>query len=180
MINSYTIVETEESGGLPQLNVETYEEQLVWLFISFIALYFLVSRFALPKVTAVLEHRDELITNDLDTAEKLKQKSDTVLAAYEASLKSARQEAQELSIKTKEKVMLSHAGAQHKLDDELGAKADEAEARISSAVDDALSSLDTVANEVTSALVSKLSGTKANDKDVAAAVKASFSAMRRA
>jgi len=180
MINSYTVVETEESGGLPQLNVSSYEEQLVWLFISFIALYILVSRFALPKVTAVLEHRDEIITNDLDTAEKLKQKSDTVFAAYEASLKSARQEAHDLSIKTKEKIVLDLAVSQHKLDGELGAKAEAAEAKITSAVEDALGSLDTVANEVTSALVTKLSGTKADDKEIAAAVKTSFSAMKGA
>lgn len=180
MINSYIIVELEESGGLPQLNVSTYEEQLVWLFISFIALYILVSRFALPKVKAVLEHRDEIITNDLDTAEKLKQKSDTVFAAYEASLKGARQEAHDLSIKTKEKLTLDLAGAQHKLDGELGVKADAAEAKIASAVEEALSSLDTVASDVTSALVTKLSGTKADDKDVAAAVKTAFSTMRGA
>ena len=68
MVNSYTVVEDEGGGKLPQLNTSTYEEQLAWLFITFVVFYFVVSRFALPKISNVLENREEIIASDLDMA----------------------------------------------------------------------------------------------------------------
>ncbi|MCK5167961.1 MAG: hypothetical protein KAQ66_11580, partial [Rhodospirillaceae bacterium] len=37
-------------GGLPQLDLSTYSSQVVWLVISFAALYALMSTVALPRI----------------------------------------------------------------------------------------------------------------------------------
>ena len=63
------------SGGLPQLNPDFFSPQLIWLGISFITLYYLMSKVALPKVAEVLEERQERITNDLDRAGNLRRQA---------------------------------------------------------------------------------------------------------
>ena len=57
---------------LPQLDVQTYASQIFWLVVSFIVLYFLVAKVAMPRISEVLEERQERIEDDLDKAETLK------------------------------------------------------------------------------------------------------------
>ena len=81
-------------GSLPQLDVATYPSQLFWLLVSFVALYLLLSKVALPRVSEVLESRQERIDNDLAKAQQLRDEAATVQAAYEASLAESRTKAQ--------------------------------------------------------------------------------------
>ncbi len=77
MAEAHTEVAHKEAG-LPQLNIATFEEQVVWLFLTFIVLFVIVSRLVLPRVTKVLEEREERIANDLDTAERLRKDAEDV------------------------------------------------------------------------------------------------------
>jgi F-type H+-transporting ATPase subunit b len=66
--------------------MEDFAPQMVWLVISFIALYLLMARVALPRVADVLETRHGRIADDLDQAAQLKSQAETVIAEYEAAL----------------------------------------------------------------------------------------------
>ena len=82
MVETYTtLVEDSGGGGLPQLDASSYEEQIVWLFLTFFVLYFVVSKVALPRIGTVLVAREETIAEDLDTAERRKRESDEVKEA---------------------------------------------------------------------------------------------------
>ena len=50
----------EEKGGFPQLDISTYASQVFWLFISFVLIYALMSKVALPKVGAVIDTRNAM------------------------------------------------------------------------------------------------------------------------
>ena len=47
----------ERESKLPQLDPTTFEPQLIWLFITFLALYLVMSKSALPKIGSILEER---------------------------------------------------------------------------------------------------------------------------
>ncbi|MDP6688760.1 MAG: F0F1 ATP synthase subunit B', partial [Alphaproteobacteria bacterium] len=79
---------------MPQFWMEDFAPQMVWLVISFIALYLLMARVALPRVANVLETRHGRIADDLDQAQQLKTQAETVIAEYEAALAEARSDAQ--------------------------------------------------------------------------------------
>lgn len=169
-----------QGAGLPQLNIATFEEQVVWLFLTFIVLFVIVSRAVLPRVTKVLEEREERIANDLDTAERLKKDAEDVKNAYEEAVAKARKQAQETILGAKEKIQADIAKAQADLDAELSARAAEAEARIAKAKDEALADVGDVAAEVAGELVSKLAGLDSGDAAVSKAVEAALSTRKGA
>ena len=164
----------KDAGGLPQLDFATYEEQLVWLFLSFIVLFVIVSRFALPKIGKVLEEREERIADDLDRAERLKKDAEEVKASYEEAVADARSRAQHVMLETKAAVQADIAKAQSELDAKLMTQAEEAEARIAKAKDDALAGLGSVAEEVAVDMIAKLTGNEADQAEVSEAVSAAL------
>ncbi len=79
---------------MPQLDPLVFVPQLVWLAISFVILYLLLARLALPRIGDAIEARQDRIAHDLDTAATLKSEAEAVLRAYERTMAEARSEAQ--------------------------------------------------------------------------------------
>ena len=61
--------------GMPALCGDWYANQIFWLVITLVVIYFVLSKVALPRIAAVLAERQGTITNDIAMAEELKQKA---------------------------------------------------------------------------------------------------------
>ena len=59
---------------MPQFDPSVWPPQLIWMVITFVALYFLMSRVALPRITDVLEEREFKINDALRKATGLKER----------------------------------------------------------------------------------------------------------
>lgn len=165
----------QEAGGLPQLNViadGTYTNQVAWLVLTFVLLYVVVSRLVVPRVTSVMEEREEKIAGDLDHAERLRTEAQGVRESYEASIADARLRAQQTLADAKEAAKAELARAQAKLDEKLKADADAAEARINDAKTEALKGLEGIAAEVAADMIAKLGGGDVSADTVGKAVSA--------
>src|SRR3546814_11518836 len=68
---------------MPQLDPAFWPTQLFWLAITFIALYLVIWRIALPRIADVLEARQRKLDDDLKKAAALKDAAAAILAAYE-------------------------------------------------------------------------------------------------
>ena len=44
----------ESAGGMPQLDFSTFPNQIFWLLVTLVVIYFVLSRIALPRIAAVL------------------------------------------------------------------------------------------------------------------------------
>lgn len=161
---------------MPQLNPEFFGPQLVWLAITFVALYVVLSRLVLPRIAGVLEARQNRIADDLDKAEVLGRDSETVLAEYEAALAEARDKAHALSAETHAKVAAEAERRKAELDARLAAQAAEANARIQEARDAALKNVGEISVEVAKVTVEKLIGVTVPDEAIQAAVNAELGA----
>jgi F-type H+-transporting ATPase subunit b len=156
---------------MPQLDqLWSYPSQIFWLAVCFIVLFFILSRIALPRVSDLLQERQERIDSDLEKAEQLKKEAEGVLEAYESAMSDARGKAQAQIRETAAKLAEDAARQHAELTSKLSQDAEAAEQRIDAARREALGNVQTVASEVAAAAVSRLVGGQVSQTDADAAV----------
>jgi F-type H+-transporting ATPase subunit b len=164
---------TEVPGGkppFPPFNQETFASQLVWLAITFVLLYLLMSRLALPRVGGIIAARSNRIEGDLAEAQRLKDETETAMAAYERTLAEARANAQTIAAQTREDLLAEAEQRRKALEGQLNRKIEEADKAIAATKTAAMSNVRGIAAETASSIVERLLGTAPADKAVADAV----------
>jgi F-type H+-transporting ATPase subunit b len=158
---------------MPQLHVPDFAPQLIWLAITFVLLYLLMAKVALPRIGHVLDARAARIAQDLDRAAKLKDEATGVLAAYEKSLADARAQAQAAIKAAGERALKDAEAREAELAKKLAADTEAAKRRIGAARESAMASLTQMAAEITRAATEKLIGRPVDEASASAAVAAS-------
>ncbi len=171
---AHTEADGGHGGGFPPFESSTFASQLVSLVIAFVALYVIVSRFALPRVESVIEKRQNTIEGDLAAAQKLKDESDAALKAYEKELADARSRAQAIGNETREKLNAAAEAERKKLEDQLNAKLATAEKQIATTRETAMSNVRGIAADAAGAIVQRLTGVLPDGKTVNSAVDATL------
>ena len=148
----------EAHGVFPPFDPATFPSQLLWLAITFGALYLLMSRIALPRIGGILEKRKALIDADLAAADASRQQTDAAIAAYEAALAAARSNAQGIAAETRAQIQSDLASRRAAVEADLTAKVTAAEARIAATKAEAMTHVDEIAAETAQTVVSQLIG----------------------
>ncbi len=168
-----TTATTEHAGEhkdvFPPFDSTTFGSQLLWLAITFGLLYYLMSKFALPRIAGILEERNDRIADDLAEAEKLKQETDAAIADYEQALAEAKQNAHAIAQNARDKSKEEIEASRSKIESDLEAKMAEAEARIAETKASAMAEVDVIAKDTAEALVETLVGS-AKKAEIAKAV----------
>jgi len=160
------------AAGLPQLDATKFSPQLIWLAITFVVLYLLMSKVALPRVGEVLDERQNRIDDSLKKAEELKIEAESVAAAYEQSLGEARSQAQDAIKVVRDAAAAEAAERQTALADKLAADVQAAEERIAAQRDEAFAGLRDMAVDVAQTASAKLIGDGADGDAAGRAVDA--------
>lgn len=158
-----------EAVGMPQLNFDSWPNQIFWLVVALVALYLILSRIALPRIASVLAERAGSITNDIAAAEELKLKAHEAEAAYDQALTDARAEANRIVAEAKAEIQVELDAATARADAEIAAKTAESEKEIAAIRKSALDSVEQVAKSTASEIVAALGG-KADQGAIDAAV----------
>jgi F-type H+-transporting ATPase subunit b len=156
--------------GMPQLDINTYAPQLVWLVISFLLLLVLMWAVALPRLTRIMAAREGRIAEDLDRAERMKKDADEAMAAYGRAMNTARANAQEELRTALDAAAAVAAERDAAFAATLKTRLDDAQRSIESAKAAAIGDLRTMAVEVAAAAAGKLGGGEMPTDRVAAAV----------
>ena len=167
----HAAVEHASSGGLPQLDVSTFPNQIFWLLVTLVVIYFVLSRVALPRVGGVLAARKSAITSDLAAAEELKQKALDAEKAYNEALANARTEAAKIVAQAKAEIQADLDTATAKADAEISARGAESAKRLEDIQAGAVEAITEVAKDTAKELVAAFGG-KADARSVNAAVSA--------
>ncbi|MGV6840251.1 MAG: F0F1 ATP synthase subunit B' [Planktomarina sp.] len=158
-----------EAAGMPQLDFSTFPNQMFWLVVSLVVVYFILSKIALPKIGGALADRAQKITDDLSAAEDLKQKAVEAEAAYEKALADARTQAQKIASDMRDEVQTQLDKEMAKADAEISAKSEEAAKSLAEIRKNAMDNVKAVATDTVVELVKAMGGT-ATKKDAGAAV----------
>ena len=139
--------------------------------ITFVALYLLISRIALPRIGGILERAGTSASRATSPRRSgCKEESEAALAAYEKALADARNRAQAIGAEIRDKL---HAEAEERrkaLEAKLNAQLAEAEKTIAATKTAAMANVRGIAVDAAGAIVERLIGTAPPAPAVAAAV----------
>ncbi|MBT3787066.1 MAG: F0F1 ATP synthase subunit B' [Alphaproteobacteria bacterium] len=159
---------------MPQLIIADFSPQLVWLVISFVALFFVMSKVALPRIGEVLEARQERVTSDLEKAESLRGEADDAIKAYETALAEARASAHNTAQAARDEMNTKAEAKRGEVEAKLAGQLAEADARIAAAREEAVGHIRTVASDTAKTVASRLIGVDLDDAAIEAAVAGSM------
>ena len=168
-----TNAHTEAPAGqnrFPPFQTQNFPSQVVWLVISFVLLYVLMSKVALPRIGSILADRSKRIADDISAAQQFKERSDAAHAAYEKALADARTRAQSIANATREQQQAAAEATNKRLEAELHERLAAAEKSIAGTRAAAMGNVGAIATEAASAIVERLIGETPSAHDVAAAV----------
>ena len=155
---------------MPQFDPTYFPTQIFWLALTFLALYVLMVRVALPRITDVLDMRRDRVDHDLEAAEKMKSEAEQVLAAYEKAMADARSQAHALLRRADEEIAAKASARQAALAKTLAERTKAAESRIDSARQAALADIRQVAAAAAQAATERLIGVSVDAAAAASAV----------
>jgi F-type H+-transporting ATPase subunit b len=169
-----TTAHSEHPAGhpaFPPFESQHFPSQLLWLTVTFVLLYLLMSRIALPRVGAILAARSHRIAEDLKAAQGFKERSEAADAAYRKSLADARARAQAIANETRARQAAEAEATNKRLEAEQHEKLQAAERSIAATRTAAMANVGSIASETASAIVERLIGSTPSAQDVAAAVR---------
>jgi F-type H+-transporting ATPase subunit b len=147
---------------MPQLDFHDFAPQIVWLAISFVVLYAIMSQLAIPRISGTLEKRQGKIQGDLDAAEKSSEETRALVEAYEKRLADAREAARHRLRERAEADSAEAASRLAALGEKLGGQINEAEGRIAQQRAVVLGGLEQMATDIAASAYAKLAGQPAD------------------
>lgn len=148
----------DHSSAFPPFDSSTFGSQLLWLALAFGALYLLMSRVALPRIGDILEVRRDRIESDLAEADRMRQKTDQAIEAYETALAEAKSKAQGIADETRSEMKAELDKKRTDIEEDLADKVAVAEARIAKTKQAALEHVGEIATETAQVLVAQMIG----------------------
>jgi F-type H+-transporting ATPase subunit b len=160
----------EGHGAFPPFQAQHFPSQLLWLTLTFLLLYALMSKVALPRIGEIFAERNKRIADDISAAQRFKEQSDAASAAYQKSLADARARAQAIANETRERQAAEAEATNKRLEAELREKLVAAEQSIAGTRAAAMANVGSIATEITAAIVERLIGMAPAQREVATAV----------
>jgi F-type H+-transporting ATPase subunit b len=147
-----------EEVGFPPFASETFGGQLLWLAITFVVLYTLLSRLVLPRLSGIIENRRAMIAGDLDEAAAMKSRAEEAGSAYEKALAEAKGRAQTLARETRSQLSAESDAKRKALEADLNKRLADAEATIASKKSEAMGHVHGIAHDTATAIIERLTG----------------------
>lgn len=141
------------SAGMPQLDFSTFPNQILWLAVTLVVLYLILSRVALPRIGSVLAERAGTISNDIAAAETYKVQAAEAEAAYHKALEDARAAAAKVVQQARADIQADLDAAIAKADAEIAARSAESEQKIGAIRESADAAVAEVARDAARAIV---------------------------
>ena len=159
-----------ESGGMPQLNPEFWVSQIFWLTLTFSILFFVLSKFILPKISENLESRKSKILENIQLAEKQREESEKKIKEFEKIILDRKNEAKKYFNDNRQKLLLEISKKKEFLEKEIDEEIKIVEKEINDLKNKAPEKINKIAIETSTSLIKQLIGIEVNNSNVSAIV----------
>ena len=157
-------------AGMPQLDTEFWAAQIFWLILVFSFLYLAIWKIFLPKITYSIENRKSRVVNDLDEAEKLKERAEKKLNEYNQIITASKKEAKKIIEDSRKKLDQDIENKKQKFSNEIEKELLKAENEIMALKEASISSINNIASETSAEIIKKIINVDVNKSNVAAIV----------
>ena len=151
---------------MPQLDFTTFIPQLFWLFLSLSFLYFILSRIALPRISDVIEERNDTITDDLDEAKSLSIEAEKVVNELKSKLEDARSSSQKTLMDERQKNLDKISSERKKFEETISKEISSSEEKINKGKSEALKEASDLAVDNAEEIINNLFVKKVDKKDL--------------
>ena len=165
-----SLVQSAESGGMPQLNPEFWVSQIFWLTLTFSILFFVLSKFILPKISENLESRKSKILENIQLAEKQREESEKKIKEFEKIILDRKNEAKKYFNDNRQKLLLEINKKKDVLEKEIDEEIKIVEKEIKDLKNKAPEKINKIAIETSTSLIKQLIGIEVNNSNVSAIV----------
>ena len=142
---------------MPQLDFSTFLPQIFWLFISLSFLYIVLSRYALPRVSDVIEERKDIIAHDIDSAKEYSEESEKAIEELNLKLSEAKTSSQNLINKSIQDIKEDSEIKKSSLIKEINNEISEAEGEIKEKKETALAEISSISESLAIEMLENLS-----------------------
>ena len=142
---------------MPQLDFSTFLPQIFWLFISLSFLYIFLSRYALPRVSDVIEERNDIIAQDIDSAKEYTAESEKASEELKLKLSEAKISSQNLINKSLQEIKEDNEIKKGSLIKEINNEISEAESEIKEKKETALNEISSISEALAIEMLENLS-----------------------
>ena len=157
-------------AGMPQLNPEYWFAQIFWLVFIFGALYLAIWRLILPRITDSIENRKKHIINDLDEAQKLKERAEKKLIEYKKIIDDSKNEAKKIILENKMKLSKDIEEKRKKFESEIEKELTEAEKQVKKFHQSSTTNINKIAVEISSEVMKNTLKYQVNISNISAIV----------
>ena len=166
----FTQAQSAESGGMPQLNPEFWISQILWLILTFGALYIVLSKVILPKISDNLESRRSQILENIEIAEKQREESEEKVKEFEKIILNSKLEAKNLFNEARQKILEDVDKKRSELEKSIEAEIVSAEREIQSLNSNSLENIKKIATDTSADLISQLIGQEVDKNNISSIV----------
>ena len=156
--------------GMPQLNPEFWTSQIFWLIITFSILYLIIWKIFLPKITDGIENRKSRIINDLNEAQKIKERAEIKLKEYNEIIENSKKDAKKIMEDAKKKLDKDIEIKKKNFNEEIEKEIIKAEKEIKNLKKNSISNINAIAQEISSEIIKEIVGSEVNKSNVSALV----------
>ena len=144
--------------------------QIFWLTITFSLLFVLLSKLILPKISANLETRKLLILENIGTAEKKREESESKIKEYDEIIEKSKNEAKNIVNQAKERLKKDINLKKEVLDKNLSDEIQKVEVEIQEFRDKAPEKINKIAIQTSADLLQQLISTDVNSSSISTIV----------
>ena len=159
-----------ESSGMPQLDPEFWFSQVFWLILTFGGMYFILSKFILPKISQNIETRKSQILENIEIAEKQRKDSESKLKEFDEIILNSKLEAIKIFNDVKKNITNEINKKKESLEKDLDQEVILVEKEINDLKKNSINKINLIAIETSVDLIKHIMGEEINKSSISAIV----------